>query len=241
MEIYIQLGAGTGDKDIRTNFRDGFTEFVKNKKLNHDDKIILVEANPFNIPKLSECWKKYKNKNIFNFAIVDEMFIGKEAYIHFAEDDKPCYQVSSLIYNHVKKHYPKSKILKKKIKVKKINEFLYENCINSKINYLAIDIEGLDHNVIMNIDFDQFFIQNLSFETLHLSLVEKFTLINKLTSKGYKYIGKGFDIDGWDLMFAKKKSMLAFLRTEILKCRFILKECKNFFKKNIKKFNKKYV
>ena len=29
MEIYIQLGAGAGDRDIRTNCRDGFTDFVK--------------------------------------------------------------------------------------------------------------------------------------------------------------------------------------------------------------------
>jgi hypothetical protein len=67
MEIYIQLGAGVGDKDIATNYKDGFTGFVKNKKLNINDKIILVEANPFNINKLKECWFKFENlKEILN-------------------------------------------------------------------------------------------------------------------------------------------------------------------------------
>jgi FkbM family methyltransferase len=234
MEIYIQLGAGAGDKDIATNYKDGFTGFVKNKKLNINDKIILVEANPFNINKLEECWFKFENKKILNIAIVNEKFYSREAYIYYCKDDAPTFQVSSLIYNHVKKHYPKSNILKKKIKVKRINEFLYENCKNYKIKYLAIDIEGLDYDVIMSIDFNQFNIENLSFEILHLSLFKKINLINRLILNGYKYSGKGFDINGYDLMFQKKKGFLARINTEIFKFKFYIKYARKSIKNKIK-------
>ena len=59
MSYYIQIGAGVGDQDARVNFKDGFTKFVKNIKLDKNDKILLIEANPLNIKKLQECWKNY--------------------------------------------------------------------------------------------------------------------------------------------------------------------------------------
>jgi len=234
MEIYIQLGAGVGDKDIATNYKDGFTGFVKNKKLNINDKIILVEANPFNINKLKECWFKFENKKILNIAIVNEKFYSREAYIYYCKDDAPTFQASSLIYSHLKKHYPKSNILKKKIKVKRINEFLYENCKNYKIKYLAIDIEGLDYDVIMSIDFNQFNIENLSFEILHLSLFKKINLINRLILNGYKYSGKGFDINGYDLMFQKKKVSWQELILKFLNSNFILNMQEDLLKIRLK-------
>jgi hypothetical protein len=70
MTIYVQIGAGVGDRDPKANFRDDFTEFVKKKKIK--DKIILVEANPLNILKLKEYLKNYSNSKIFNIAIIPD-------------------------------------------------------------------------------------------------------------------------------------------------------------------------
>ena len=40
--IFIQIGAGAGDLDKRANYRDGFTEFIKNMPREYIKKIILV-------------------------------------------------------------------------------------------------------------------------------------------------------------------------------------------------------
>ena len=66
---FVHIGAGAGDKDPSSGFRDGFSEYVKNHK-SKTKKIIVVEANPKNIKKLKETWKKYKNTKILNYAII---------------------------------------------------------------------------------------------------------------------------------------------------------------------------
>ena len=71
--IYIHIGAGAGDLDPGANFRDGFSEFVKQNK-DDNKKIHVVEANPSNIPKLEETWKDYKNVKIYNFAIASKYY-----------------------------------------------------------------------------------------------------------------------------------------------------------------------
>ena len=65
---FLHIGGGAGDLDPATNYRDGFSEFVKKHK-SKDKKIYVVEANPVNIVTLKKSWKKYKSVKIFNIAI----------------------------------------------------------------------------------------------------------------------------------------------------------------------------
>ena len=68
-KIFVHLGGGAGDLDPRSNYRCGFTEFIK-KRYNSDSKIFAVEANPLNIDKLNFCykidliWNGYTNKSL---------------------------------------------------------------------------------------------------------------------------------------------------------------------------------
>jgi hypothetical protein len=39
------LGAGVGDLDPKTNFKDGFTELIKKNYLPENSHIILIEPN----------------------------------------------------------------------------------------------------------------------------------------------------------------------------------------------------
>ena len=41
---FVHFGAGAGDLDPSSNFRDGFSEYIKNHK-SKEKKIYLVEAN----------------------------------------------------------------------------------------------------------------------------------------------------------------------------------------------------
>tara|TARA_B110000014_G_scaffold230054_1_gene191279 strand:+ start:66 stop:725 length:660 start_codon:yes stop_codon:yes gene_type:complete len=213
MTIYVQIGAGAGDRDPRANFRDGFTEFVKKKKIK--DKIILVEANPLNIPKLKECWKKYSNTKIFNIAIIPDNIKKKKIKLFYSKDDKPHFQVTSISKKHVEKFYPPSSIKEVEIKTLKISRFLKEVAANSNIEYLALDVEGIDFEILFNLNLKNINIKNISIETLHINKLRKKKLARHLLKNGFVYKGKGFDVNGYDTLFSKSNNFFSQIKTRI--------------------------
>ena len=72
-----------------------------------------------------------------------------------------------------------------------------------KIDYLSIDIEGMDYSVLMKLNLKKFKIENISFEHLHLSFWQKIKIVTKLINNGYFFSGMGFDIRKSDWMFTK--------------------------------------
>ena len=199
---FVHLGAGAGDMDERSNFRCGFTEFIK-KNYNDSSKVFVVEANPKNIDKLKSSYKNFKNIHILNFAVSSNN--NDEISLYYSEDDAPHYQACSSNINHVKKYYPNSIIKKFNIKSVSINNFFKKYSI-SEVDYLSIDIEGLDYEVLMSIDFNKFNVKNISIEYLHLTKVQKKNLINFLSKMGYSYYGFGYDHNNFDYLFIKKKN-----------------------------------
>ena len=199
--FFVHLGAGVGDQDKKTNFRCGFTEFIK-KNYNTSSNAFIVEANPANIDKLKISYKNFKNVKIFNYAISSKDINNLTMY--YAVEDFPHYQVCSSDKNHVKKHYPNSEIKNFSIETLSINSFLEKNSL-FEIDYLSIDIEGLDYDVLMSIDFSKFNIKNISIEYIHLSRFQKKKFINFLKKNGYSYCGFGYDHNNFDFLFKKKK------------------------------------
>tara|TARA_B100000401_G_scaffold429039_1_gene362259 strand:+ start:262 stop:954 length:693 start_codon:yes stop_codon:yes gene_type:complete len=202
---YVHLGACIGDWDKTGIVRCGFTEFIK-KNSKSDDKIFLVEANPKNIDKLKESYKNFHNANIFNLGVSANE--NGEITFFYTEDDAPYYMVCSTKINHVLKHYPNTKINEFKIKTISINN-LFKNYIKEKnIDYLSIDLEGIDFEILMSIDFNNYNIRNISVEYLHLNKKQKKKLVNHLLKHGYSYCGFGYDNDNFDFLFRKKKILL---------------------------------
>ncbi len=169
---FIHIGAGAGDLDPRSNFRDGFSEYVKNHKVKKKN-IFLIEANPKNIKKLKECWKNYKNIKIFNCALVPNNFNKKKIKLYYSEEDAPHYQLLSSDINHIKKYFPNAKIKSIFVKTMKIKFFLEKYCKNLNIESFSIDVEGIDYEIIMDINFKKYNIKNLSIEYLHLDKNQK--------------------------------------------------------------------
>lgn len=203
--IFVHIGAGVGDLDPSTNFRDGFSEFVKKNK-DEEKKIFIVEANPKNIEKLKTCWQNFKNVNIFNLAVTPNDYKKKNITLYYSEDDKPHYQLLSHDKNHVKHYFPNSIINDIEIKTIKIKDFLENNFLNLKINSLSIDVEGLDYKIFMDIDLKKFDIYQLSIEYFHLNKIQKKNIIEKFIKNGYSYNGFGIDHNNLDWLFVKKKS-----------------------------------
>ena len=198
--IFIQVGAGAGDLDVRANCRDGFTEFIKNLPRDRIQKIILVEPNPFNIPLLRECWKDYANAIIYECGIVPKSISNEYIEMYYCPDDAPHFQVASIVKEHVQKHYGNDCKLEKIVIPTQNLETL---CKGEEIELLALDIEGIDADVILDLDFDNIRVKYLSFEHIHLE-DKKTDVIHHLESNHFEYRGVGVDHNGFDYLFCKK-------------------------------------
>ena len=216
MSIFIQIGACVGDQDPKTNFKDGFTSFIKGSKNFKDSRIILIEANPTNIDALKKCWADYKYSEIYNVGLVPDNVDNDYLDFYYSEKDQPYYLSASFDINHVIKSFPNDKILNKKIRVEKINNFFDQNVKDQEVSYLAIDAEGLDLKLLINLDLNKFNIKNISIEVIHLSKKEKRQLIKKMIENGYSFCGKGFDHQGFDYMFTKKLNFFLKLKTKLI-------------------------
>jgi len=202
---FVHLGAGAGDLDQRANFRCGFTEFIK-KNSKVKDKIYLVEANFKNIAKLKKSYYNFKNARIINMAITDRAEIHK-IKMFYTEDDAPHYQTCSCDKEHVLKHYPNSFIKSFDVHATTINNLFIMNNIR-EVDFLSIDLEGIDYEILMSLELDKFNVKNISIEFLHLTKRQKRNIVNHLLNFGYTYCGFGYDHNNFDFLFRKKKILL---------------------------------
>jgi FkbM family methyltransferase len=205
--IFIQIGAGAGDLDKRANCRDGFTEFIKKLPREHIKKIILVEPNPINIPLLKECWKDYPQSTIYELGIVPKNYINNTIDFYYCPSDAPHYQVASINKSHIQKHYGEHCELEKFIiPVKHLDEFVNE-VTSEEIELLALDIEGIDAEIILDINFNNMNIKYLSFEHLHLG-DNRDNVLSHLTNNNFEYLGLGVDYNGFDYLYKNKNNII---------------------------------
>jgi FkbM family methyltransferase len=202
--IFIQIGAGAGDLDKRSNNRDGFTEFIKKLPREHIKKIILVEPNPLNIPLLKECWKDYPESIIYEIGIVPKKIKNDTIDLYYCPLDFPHYQVASINKSHIYKHYGDNCELNKFIiPVKKLENFINE-ITTEEIELLSLDIEGIDAEVLLDINFNVLNIKYLSFEYIHLEN-DRDNVLNHLKNNNFKYLGLGVDYQGFDYLYINER------------------------------------
>jgi FkbM family methyltransferase len=200
--IFIQVGAGAGDLDSRANFHDGFTEFIKKLPRERIKKIILVEPNPMNIPKLRECWKDYPEATIYELAIVPKNIKEDTITLYYDKDDGPHYQVASINKSHVQKHYNEhSEFNTFTARTKHLEEFIHE-ITKEEIELLALDIEGIDAEILLDLDYNNIKVKFLSFEYIHL-LHNTNAVLMTLVNNNFQYLGKGADYEGSDYLFVR--------------------------------------
>jgi len=198
--IFIQIGAGAGDLDIGAQYRDGFTEFIKNLPRERIKKIILVEPNPLNIPLLEECWKDYPEAIIYEIGIVPKSYLNSIIDFYYCPLDGPHYQVASISKSHIQKHYGDNCELQKFIiPVKQLDNFIDE-VTSEEIELLALDIEGIDGEILLDFNLNNVKLKYISFEHIHLGQYKE-NVLNKLTNNNYKFLGLGVDHNGYDYLY----------------------------------------
>ena len=183
---------------IRTQ-RTDFQILKKKKKIKK--KIYIVEANSIHLKNLKKFYSKEKTE-ILNFAVIPDNLNKKRMIFFYSEQDKPNYQIFSNSKLFVRKHYPNGKIKKKIVNCIKLKNLLQKYKLFD-IDYLSLDIEGMDYDVLFNLNLSKFKIKNISFEHLHLTFYQKIKIIFKLILNNYFFSGMGFDIRKSDWMFTK--------------------------------------
>ena len=192
MKTLIQIGTNNGNDHVR----DLCLKNIFNK-------IILVEPFEIHNKSIKENYKDIGNYIIENVAITNDSDKTKKLY--YSEMDGPSrdavcsYQVSSIIPSHVLKHYDKSVVLETEVNAITINEvFLKHNL--SEIEYVFLDAEGIDFEILKDIDFKTFNIKHIQIEHLHINKEE---LNAFMVSKGYINTNTTLDYHGYDVMFKK--------------------------------------
>ena len=202
--IFIQIGAGAGDLDKRANCRDEFTELIKSLPRHLIKKIILVEPNPLNIPLLKECWKDYPEAIIYEIGIVPKKYQNNTMDLYYCPLDAPHYQVASINKKHIQKHYGYNCELKKFIiPVKELDTFINE-ITTEEIELLALDIEGLDAEVLLDTNLDNLKLKYISFEHVHLG-DNKDDVLNHFKNNNYEFVGLGLDTNEYDYLYIHKR------------------------------------
>lgn len=162
---------------------------------NYDWNGICIE------PIFSTFEKLNKNRNCIklNCGISDRNSIEKFVYL-----EKSSKTLSGILKDYHPKHLEridnllkksKSELIEVNIECRTINDILTENNINN-VDYMSIDTEGNEFNIIKSLDFNKFNIKCISVENNYNNIDQT----QYILSKKYKLIGRL----GSDEMFIKQ-------------------------------------
>jgi FkbM family methyltransferase len=193
----VQIGVANADDHVR--------DLVFNNLNNVN--LYLVEPNKYSIPIIESVYKDISFKTIFNYAIAP--FDG-EIEMHFMHYETGNSQSGSISKNHVERHNTKNDpIISDFVKCVTMNNFLKNMVKLETIDYLFVDIEGYDCDLILSIDFSKFNIKKIIFEATHSegpfsSGREKLNkTILYLKDNGYNQLSETWGNDGGNICFGK--------------------------------------
>jgi FkbM family methyltransferase len=187
--VIVQLGANRG--------YDGLHKWIKNNPEIKIEKLILVEPMVEHHKSLEECYENIENK------IIDSSAIGLEEGefdLYWTPRDGPLFEVTSLVKDHVIKHWGNNDIRSMNVKVKTLEQLL-DGYGLSKIDWLLIDVEGLDAEIALSFNWGKYEINKVDIEHLHLGN-KKESVINLFLNMGYKQT-EASDLYGYDIAFIK--------------------------------------
>jgi len=188
--VIVQLGSNKGN--------DKLTEYIKNNNINLELGL-FVEAIPFHIDELKECYKDYPNAVIENNAIKLPRDEKTEMVIYYHLDDGPKYEVASFDKNHILKHYTTDNIESIKVPSMTLEEILDKHNI-TKIDWLLIDVEGLDAEIVETFNWSKYDIDRVDVEHIHWGIKRDY-LFQKFYDMGYKHVVA--NDDRYDVAFEK--------------------------------------
>ena len=171
----IQLGCNDGNDDV----------YDLLSKINIDFAL-LIDANPHVIDVAKNKYKNIKNVIIESWLISDKNEELSFYIPHFNRHNTSAH--SSIYLEHVLKHgHNLEEVKELKIKSLNINELFAKYDIK-ELDYLFVDCEYEDYNIINSIDFSKIKIDKIKFEYGHIQNDLFRDLKSKLVSIGYKIL-----------------------------------------------------
>jgi FkbM family methyltransferase len=174
---FLQIGVHVGN--------DEAFEIIKD----HDIEMgILVEPLPHLIPYIKENYKDIKNIIIENKAIATN---NTTEISFFYDTNDPITELSSMKKEHLLEHKIKEEDIKEiKVETETLNSMMDRYGI-TELDYLFVDTEGFDYDILISFDMSKYKIKNIIFEDIHMDGtgvrgVKYKTLVNKMTSEGYE-------------------------------------------------------
>lgn len=186
--FFIEAGANDGYKQSNTYYLE--------RKLGW--KGVLIEG----IPELYEVCKKIRpNSSVFNYALVSDSLRTPTVKMHYAD-------LMSVVEGSLKDRNLEAEHINKGLKVQKLDssysldvqtitltELLDQMGNITKINFLSLDVEGYEAEVLKGLDFDKYYpdfilVEARFFNEVDSILNKKYKLADKLTLHDYLYISK---------------------------------------------------
>lgn len=174
----VQIGANAGYDDL--------TPIIYKHK-ETINKFIAVEPLILHNESLNKCYSSISGFIIDNRIITTDTN-QKQSTLYYNTNDGPGFEIASLDPSHIKKHMtPMRKDLSSgEIKSSTVPAITLNNLFKlhnlKHIDLLVIDVEGWDLKLIMDINFDEFNIDCIIYEHIHIN---KNTATEYLTAKGY--------------------------------------------------------
>lgn len=110
------------------------------------------------------------------------------------------FEVASTIPDHLVKHaYAKGELRKIIVPALSINDLLKKYNL-THIDYLFIDAEGIDFDILKSLDIKSVNVEHIQIEHLHLDKEELYYFMN---SSGYRPLASSLDPYGYDTLFKK--------------------------------------
>lgn len=173
---FLQIGVHIGN--------DEAFDIIKH----HDIELgILVEPLPHLIPHIKENYKDIKNISIENKAIAVD---NSDSISFFYDTKDPITELSSMKKQHLLEHNVKEEDIKEiKVETESLNSMIDRYGV-TELDYLFVDTEGFDYDILMSLNLNKYKIQNIIFEDIHMDGtgirgIKYQTLVNKMISEGY--------------------------------------------------------
>lgn len=183
----VQVGACRGN--------DHVTKLIENQ---HVDFLLLVEANPFNIDSLKQCYSN-RECSIENVVVTADTTVSSIPF-YYSISDGPGYEVSSMKKSHPMMYYAEEDIREIELSAISLDLLLQKHNVKD-LDYLFLDIEGIDAEVSLSLDLEKYNIKHVQVEFLHLGNRRQ-EVVDHFQRHGYS-LHPGIDLHGYDQMFIK--------------------------------------
>ena len=192
---WVQVGANDGGS------WDPVTQVIKHFSL----KALLIEPVPYLFERLSLSYEKYKDKcRLLKVAIGNKSGVVQISRIKtekLIELPSWASQISSIRKDVLLRHDALLGDLNDSIEAESVNMMplkkIFKDNFISSVDYLQIDTEGYDEEVLNSIDFSCITIKLISFEHKHFKIEENLRIERFLISNGFEIQSYQGDTFAW--------------------------------------------